>query len=40
KVSVKIPAGIKDGARLRLKKMGNHSPEGERGDLYIHINVS
>ena len=40
KVSVKIPASIKDGARLRLKNMGNHSPEGESGDLYIHIHVS
>lgn len=40
KVSVKIPAGIKDGARLRLKKMGHHYSQGGSGDLYIHIRVS
>ena len=40
KVSVKIPAGIKDGARLRLKKMGHHYSRSGSGDLYIHIRVS
>ena len=40
KVSVKIPAGIKDGTRLRLKKMGHHYSQGGSGDLYIHIRVS
>ncbi len=39
-VSVKIPAGVETGSRLRLSgegEMGVHG--GPRGDLYIYINV-
>ncbi len=40
KLSVKIPTGLKDGTRLRLKKMGHQRPFGGSGDLYLHIRVS
>lgn len=39
-VSVKIPAGISDGKKLRLRGKGHPSPSGgSPGDLYIKINV-
>lgn len=38
--TVKIPAGIDDGQRLRLSGMGEASPSGgPNGDLYIYIKV-
>ncbi|MBW1712845.1 MAG: J domain-containing protein [Deltaproteobacteria bacterium] len=40
KISVRIPPGTRDGARLRLKNMGRHRSDGTRGDLYLHIRVS
>ena len=41
KVSVKVPAGISDGKKLRLKGKGHPSPYGgQPGDLYIKIKVS
>jgi len=39
KVTVKIPAGIKDGATIRLKERGEAITGGPRGDLYVHIRV-
>jgi curved DNA-binding protein len=40
KVSVKVPAGISDGKKLRLKGKGNPSPYGgQPGDLYIKIKI-
>ena len=40
RVDVRIPAGIKPGARLRLKGKGNLQPgTGRRGDLYLQINL-
>ena len=40
KVSVKVPAGILDGKRLRLRSKGHPSPYGgQPGDLYIKIKV-
>lgn len=39
RVDVKIPAGIRDGKRLKLKNRGGDSPAG-RGDLYLKIRVS
>ncbi len=39
RVKVKIPAGIEDGKKLKLKGRGNKSGFGGRGDLYLKINV-
>jgi molecular chaperone DnaJ len=38
-VSVKIPAGIDDGATIRLSGRGEATLDGEKGDLYLHIRV-
>ncbi len=38
-VKVKIPAGIDDGATIRLAGRGEAIGGGEKGDLYIHIRV-
>lgn len=38
-MQVKIPAGIDDGATIRLKERGEAIADGVRGDLYIHIRV-
>jgi curved DNA-binding protein len=37
---IKIPAGIEDGKKLRLKGQGASKPEGGRGDLYLKIRMS
>ncbi|WP_035586927.1 DnaJ C-terminal domain-containing protein [Hippea jasoniae] len=37
-VKVKIPAGIKDGTKLRVKGKGQQGPGG-RGDLHLIVNV-
>ncbi len=39
KVSVKVPPGTRNGARLRLKNMGHASGNGRNGDLYLHVRV-
>ena len=39
KLSVKIPAGVDDGDRSRLSGEGELGRGGNRGDLYISINV-
>ena len=38
-IDVKIPAGVKDGSRVRIKGKGQQSPGGEPGDLYIITRV-
>ena len=38
-VSVKIPPGVKDGVRLRLKGMGAPAPDGAPRDFFIRIRV-
>jgi curved DNA-binding protein len=38
-IDVKIPAGVKDGSRVRIKGKGQQSPGGEHGDLYIITRV-
>ena len=39
-VKVKIPAGVDDGSRVKLKGMGNAGPGGgPSGDLYIELTV-
>ena len=40
RVQVRIPAGVKNGSRLRLKGKGNLQPgTGRRGDLYLNLTV-
>ncbi len=38
-VDIKIPAGIDDGATIRLREYGEAISNGPKGDLYIHIRV-
>lgn len=39
-ISVKIPAGVEDGMRLRVSNEGDTGPNnGGRGDLYVQIHV-
>jgi molecular chaperone DnaJ len=38
-VTLKVPAGIDDGATIRLKERGEAIGGGARGDLYVHIRV-
>jgi curved DNA-binding protein len=41
KMKVKIPAGIKDGQRLKLKGKGRSTlSRGARGDLYLTVNIN
>jgi molecular chaperone DnaJ len=38
--SVKIPAGVRDGARIRLARRGEPGPQGgESGDLFVKVHV-
>ncbi|MBD3843571.1 MAG: molecular chaperone DnaJ, partial [Campylobacterales bacterium] len=39
KVTIKVPAGIDNGNRLRVKGYGNVSKNGQRGDLYVTFSV-
>lgn len=39
KIKLKIPAGIDDGATIRLTERGEAIANGPKGDLYIHIRV-
>lgn len=40
KLSVSIPAGVKDGQRLKLRGEGDASPDGgEAGDLYVVVQI-
>lgn len=38
-VKIKIPAGIDDGATIRLREYGEATAGGNKGDLYVHIRV-
>lgn len=38
-VQLKIPAGIDDGATIRLRERGEAVANGPKGDLYVHIRV-
>lgn len=38
-ISLKIPAGIDDGATIRLRGYGEANPGGTKGDLYVNIRV-
>ena len=39
KITLKVPAGIDDGATIRLGGRGEAIAEGEKGDLYVNIRV-
>lgn len=38
-VQLKVPAGIDDGATIRLRERGEAIAGGDKGDLYVHIRV-
>lgn len=38
-ISLKIPAGVDDGATIRLREHGEAIAHGPKGDLYVHIRV-
>lgn len=38
-VKLKVPAGIDDGATIRLREHGEAIANGEKGDLYVNIRV-
>ena len=38
-INLKIPAGIDDGATIRLSGHGEAIGNGQKGDLYVHIRV-
>lgn len=38
-IKVKIPAGIDDGATIRLREHGEAMANGPRGDLYVNVRV-
>ncbi len=38
-IKLKVPAGIDDGATIRLTERGEAIANGKRGDLYVHIRV-
>ncbi len=38
-IDLKIPAGIDDGATIRLREYGEAVQGGSKGDLYVHIRV-
>jgi len=38
-IKLKVPAGIDDGATIRLSGHGEAIGNGEKGDLYVHIQV-
>ena len=38
-LKVSVPSGIKEGSVLRLRGMGRQIPEGQRGDLYLKVQI-
>lgn len=38
-ITIKIPAGVDDGAVIRLREHGEAAANGNKGDLYVQINV-
>lgn len=36
---VRIPAGVRHGNRLRLSGMGRTTPDGQKGDMYLTVNI-
>jgi len=38
-IQLKVPAGIDDGATIRLRERGEAVANGPKGDLYVHVRV-
>ncbi|MES2876697.1 MAG: molecular chaperone DnaJ, partial [Patescibacteria group bacterium] len=38
-IKLKVPAGVDDGATIRLKERGEATANGPKGDLYVHLRV-
>lgn len=38
-LTIKVPAGVDDGATIRLREHGEATQDGPKGDLYVHIRV-
>ena len=38
-INVDVPAGIKEGSRLRLRGLGRQLPGGQRGDLFLKVTI-
>ncbi|HYG83364.1 MAG TPA: molecular chaperone DnaJ [Verrucomicrobiae bacterium] len=39
-IALKVPAGIDDGATIRLRERGEAIANGGKGDLYVHVRVN
>jgi len=39
KLTIKVPAGVDDGATIRLRERGEAIANGAKGDLYVHLRV-
>ena len=39
-VKVIVPAGVKEGSKLRLKGLGKPTSDGQRGDLYLKVMIT
>lgn len=39
KMTLKVPAGVDDGATIRLRERGEAIANGPKGDLYVHLRV-
>ncbi|MBV9121437.1 MAG: DnaJ domain-containing protein [Chloroflexi bacterium] len=39
RIEVKIPPGVRDGSRIRIRGEGNPGPNGSKGDLYLVVTV-
>jgi molecular chaperone DnaJ len=39
-ITVKIPAGVNDGGRMRVPGKGEAGPDGSRGDLFLRVHVT
>ena len=38
-IEIKVPPGVKDGGRVRVRGRGQQMPDGNHGDLYIVVSV-
>jgi molecular chaperone DnaJ len=38
-ITVDIPAGVRDGQRVRISGKGNATSSGKNGDLYVFVNI-